>query len=197
MRPALRLLTIALVATSLACHRGPRSTDLSPPPSRATLRAMPGWYLKPPKDDQYVFGAATAVSQDLQIAIDKAQAEGRNILAQQLEVKYGSLTKRFAEETGRAADSQLLDQYTSVYKATVSQVLYGSRARQQEVKPEGGVYRAYVLMELPTGEAAKRLMEQVKANEQMYTRFRASEAFKELDAEVQRYEAWKRSQKMP
>ena len=94
-------------------------------------------------------------------------------------------------------DSQLLDQYTSVYKATVSQVLFGSRPRQQEVKAEGRAYRAYVLMELPTGEAAKRLMEQVKANEQMYTRFRSTEAFKELDAEVQRYEAWKRDQKLP
>ena len=54
------------------------------------------------------------------------------------------------------------------------------------VKAEGGVYRAYVLMELPTGEAARRLMEQVKANEQLYTHFRSSEAFKELDAEVLR-----------
>jgi hypothetical protein len=136
MRLLARLTLAVLVPALVACHRGPSTTDLSPPPSRATLRGMPGWYLKPPRDAQYVFGAATAVSQDLQIAIDKAQAEGR-------------------------------------------------------------AYRAYVLMELPTGEAAKRLMEQVKANEQMYTRFRSTEAFKELDAEVQRYEAWKRDQKLP
>jgi len=38
-------------------------------------------------------------------------------------------------------------------------------------------------------------MDQVRANEQMYTRFRATEAYKELEAEVQRYEAWKRTQK--
>lgn len=49
-------------------------------------------------------------------------------------------------------------------------------------------------MELPLGEASKRLMDQVRANEQMYTRFRATEAFKERDAEVQRHEAWKRDQ---
>ena len=91
-------------------------------------------------------------------------------------------------------DAQLLDQYTQVYKATVSQVLYGSRARQQVVRSEGPVYRVYVLMELPTGEMSRRLVEQMRANEQMYTRFRATEAFKELDAELQRYEAWKRSQ---
>ena len=92
MRLLARLTLAVLVPALVACHRGPSTTDLSPPPSRATLRSMPGWYLKPPRDAQYVFGAATAVSQDLQIAIDKAQAEGRNLLAQQLEVKYASLT---------------------------------------------------------------------------------------------------------
>jgi hypothetical protein len=190
-----RLVLIASATLAVAgCHRAARSTDLSPPPSRETIRNMPDWYLKPPKDNQYVMGTATAVSQDLQVAINKAQAEGRAAVAQQLEVKYGLLSKRYSEETGRSVDSQLLDQYTQVYKATVSQVLYGSRARQQIVRPEGNVYRAFVLMELPIGEASKKLMEQIKANEQMYTRFRAAEAFKELDAEIQKYEAWKRQQ---
>jgi hypothetical protein len=52
-------------------------------------------------------------------------------------------------------------------------------------------------MELPLGEMSRKLMEQLKANEQMYTRFRATDAFKELDAEIQRYEAWKREQGVP
>lgn len=185
---------IALLVVA-GCHRTPNAADLTPPPSRETIKNLPKWYLKPPKDDKFAFGAATAVSQDLQVSIDKAQAEGRNLVAQQLEVKYGALTKRFVEETGRNVDAQLLDEYTQVYKATVSQVLYGSRPREQTVRAEGPVYRAFVLMELPLGEASKRLMEQVRANEQMYTRFRATEAFKELEAEIQRYEAWKRSQK--
>jgi hypothetical protein len=190
---------LALIAalSMTGCHRSASKSGMLPPPSRETVKHLPDWYLKPPKDNNYLFGAATAVSQDLQVAIDKAQAEGRNLVAQQLEVKYGSLTKRFVEETGKSVDSQLLDQYTSVYKGTVSQVLYGSRPRQATVRAEGPVYRAFVLMEVPTGEAAKKLMEQVKANELLYTRFRASEAFKELDAEIQKYEQWKRDQRIP
>ncbi len=186
---------VSIVALLSACHHAPRSTELTPPPSREVLRNLPGWYTKPPTDNNYLFGPATAVSRDLQISINKAQAEGRNLLAQQLEVKYGALNKRFTEEVGRAGDAQLLDQYTQVYKAVVSQVLYGSRPRQQVLRTEADVYRAFVLMELPLGEMAKKLMDQIKAQEQLYTRFRASEAFKELDDEVQRYEAWKRTQK--
>ena len=192
MRLSLLLIPLILLP---ACRRGPNAADLTPPPSRETVRNLPKWYLKPPKDDKFAFGTATAVSQDLQISIDKAQAEARNVVAQQLEVKYGSLTKRFVEETGRNVDAQLLDEYISTYKATVSQVLYGSRPREQTVRAEGPVYRAFVLVELPLGEASKRLMDQVRANEQMYTRFRATEAFKELDAEIKRYEEWKRTQR--
>lgn len=190
-RPALSLL-LAIAA----CHHGPRSTDISPIASRETIRNLPGWYLKPPTDKNYLFGAATAVSRDLQVAINKAQAEGRNALAAQVEVKYGALNKRFTEEVGREG-SQLLDQYTQAYKAVVSQVLYGSRSRQQTLRTEGDVYRAVVLMELPIGEMSKKLLEQIRAQEQLYTRFRASEVFKELDAEVQRYESWKRDQGIP
>jgi hypothetical protein len=192
------LAVLALAGLALAACRSARGpADLAPPPSRETVKNLPSWYLKPPRDDKFVFGPATATSQDLQVAINKAQADGRLALAQQLEVKYAALTKRFAEEVGRGQDSQLLDQYTQAYKATVSQVLYGSRPREQKVAPEGPIYRATVLMELPLGEASKRLMDQLKANEQMWTRFRASEAFKELDAEIQKYEAWKKEKGIP
>lgn len=190
LRPALLTLLAA------ACSHAPRSTDIAPVASRETIRNLPGWYLKPPTDRDYLFGAATAVSRDVQVAINKAQSDGRNALAQQLEVKYGALNKRFTEEVGREG-SQLLDQYTQAYKSVVSQVLIGSRARQQTLRTEGDVYRAVVLMELPVGEMSKRLLEQLRAQEQLYTRFRSSEAFKELDAEVQRYEAWKRDQPIP
>ena len=179
-----------------ACSHGPRSTDIAPVASRETIRNLPSWYLKPPTDKDYLFGTATAVSRDVQVAINKAQADGRKELAHQLEVKYGALNKRFTEEVGREG-SQLLDQYTQAYKAVVSQTLIGSRARQQTLRTEGDVYRAVVLMELPVGEMSKRLLEQLRAQEQLYTRFRSSEVFKELDAEVQRYESWKRDQGIP
>ena len=189
-----RLFPACLVALAIGCSRAPKpAPDLLPPASRETVRNLPGWYLRPPRDDNYLFGAATAVSRDVQVAINKAQADARSAIAQELEVKYGALNKRFVEEVGREG-AQLLDQYTQVYKAVVSTSLYGSRPRQQELRTENSLYRATVLMELPVGEMSKRLLEQLRAQEQVYPRFRAGEAFKELDAEVQKYEAWKRQQ---
>ena len=160
--------------------------------SAATLRGMPKWFRSPPKnDDRFMYAPATATPQDVQVAINKAQAEGRAGLANQLEVKYSALTRRFVEETGIARDAQLLTEYEQTYKSVVSQVLYGTAAKEQQFQIDGGVYRAWVLMELPVGEASKKLLEQIRAQEQMYTRFRATEAYKDLNSEVEKYDAWK------
>jgi hypothetical protein len=40
-------------------------------------------------------------------------------------------------------------------------------------------------------------MQQIKKNNEMYTRFRSSQAFKDLDSEVQKYEEWKKAQQAP
>ena len=49
-------------------------------------------------------------------------------------------------------------------------------------------------MEMPIGQANKELMSKIKANQNLYTRFRATQAYKELDEEIEKFEAWKREQ---
>ncbi|MDQ8154800.1 MAG: LPP20 family lipoprotein [Gemmatimonadota bacterium] len=185
------LLVLSALVVTACHHRAPEEGGAS----KATLKAMPKWFAKPPKDEKYLYAPATATSKDLQIARNKAEAEGRLQLGQQLEVKYSALTRRFAEETGEGAGAQLLQQYEQTYKAVVSQVLVGTKPKSSEFQVEDGVYRAWVLMELPVGAASERLLKQIQAQEQMYARFRASQAFKELNAEVEKYEQWKSGQK--
>jgi hypothetical protein len=128
------------------------------------------------------------------MAVNKAQTEGRNQIAQQLEVRFQGLSKRFQEEVGIGDDSQLLDEFTQVYKAVTSEVITGSRARNEETRPEGDVYRVYVLMEMPIGAANANLLARLRASEHLYTRIRAAEAFEELQKEVEDYEGWKGAQ---
>jgi hypothetical protein len=59
------------------------------------------------------------------------------------------------------------------------------------------MWRAYVMMELPLGAANAALLDEIKKNKELYTRYRASEAFKDLDSEVQKYEEWKQQQQQP
>ena len=187
-----RVALVLVAAGVAACHHAASPEGAA---SRATLRAMPGWFAKPPTNDRYLYAPATATSKDLQIALNKAEAEGRLQLGQQLEVKYSALTRRFAEETGEGTGAQLLQQYEQTYKAVVSQVLVGTRPKDTKFQIDDGVYRAWVLMELPVGAASERLLKQIQQQEQMYARFRASQAFKELNSEVEKYEQWKSGQK--
>jgi len=191
----LRFLLFLLAPTfAWACGGAPKTTDLSPAPSAGVVRDMPRWYSNPPEDRDYLLGPATATSRDMQVAVNKAQTEGRNQIAQQLDVRFSGLAARFQEEVGIGDDSELLDQFTQVYKAVTSEVVTGTRAREQEIIPEGGIYRVYVLMEMPIGAANAALVSRIRASEHLYTRLRASEAFRELEAEIAKYEQLKKEQ---
>ena len=67
---------------------------------------------------------------------------------------------------------------------------------KKEVSEEDGIYDSYVLVQYPIGAASEALMQQLKKKEELYTRFRASQAFEELDDEVKKYEEWKAKQGM-
>lgn len=177
------LLVLALAAT--AC--GGKPTTLTPTPQQTTA-SVPQWYARMPQDPNYIFATATATSRDLQTAVDKAEIDARNKIAQQIGTKLSGYQKRFKEEIGVADSSEYMETFTQAIKTVTSEVLNGSRAKEQDVRPEGQVYRAFVLMEMPIGPANAQLMQKIRQNQAMYTRFRASQAFAELDKEVEKYE---------
>jgi len=183
-------LMLLLAAVSCASHKQKASTA----PKSVPKFDAPGWYVDPPKDNDRLIGVATATSRDLQTAIDKAKQDGRVEIARQLDLRVGGLSKRFVEETGLNEDAELLSMFTQVSKTVVSDSLNGTRLVQQELDREGGTYRAYVEMEMPIGEANARFLDKIRSHERLHTRVRASEAFEELDKEVQAYEEWKRKQ---
>ncbi|MCZ6759299.1 MAG: LPP20 family lipoprotein [Gemmatimonadetes bacterium] len=187
----MKRLDLLILAAIVACGTPATNTDLTPRASREVVAALPMWFNNPPTDSNYVFGAASATSRDLQLAVNKAQTAGRNDIAQQLETRFSSMARRFQEEVGIGDDSELLDQFTQVYRSVTDQMLIGSRVREQQVQPEGQIYRAYVLMEMPIGAVSEALLERIRGRENMYTRFRAAEAFSDLESEVENYQVWK------
>ncbi len=155
---------------------------------------MPEWYTSVPTDPNYLLAANTASSQDMQLALDKATTAARAEIGRQVELKVNAMQKKFDEETGIGQDAQLLQQFTSATKIVVSTSLSGSRVRHQKHLKDGTMWRAYVLAEYPIGAANEALLQAIKKNQEIFTRLRASQAFKELDAEVSKYEDAKKTQ---
>ena len=155
---------------------------------------IPEWFFTLPEDPNYVFAAKTATSQDMQLAIDKATTDARAEIGRTIELKLEGLQKSFDEEVGVRENATLLSQYTQATKTVVSTSLSGSKVKDKEFFKDGEIWRSYVLVEYPIGEANDAFVKQIKKQEELYTRFRSSETFKELEDEVTKYEEWKEKQ---
>jgi hypothetical protein len=137
-----------------------------------------------PGDINMLSAEATGTSQNYQIAIDKAKMDARVEMTQQLNAYVQALIKKFDEEVGLTEDSELLGLYSKTAKIVVDQALVGSHVTKKDVKEDGNIYRATVVMEAPLGKARKRLLEQIKASDALYGRLSNSKSFKELEEEV-------------
>jgi len=154
---------------------------------------IPDWYLHKPTDPNYIYESASAVSKDLELSVSKASTDARAKVGQAIEIKLNNMQKKFDEEVGTGDNANLLQQFTQATKTVVSTVLSGSNVAKKEIKKEGLGFRAYVLVEYPIGAAAQAFQKQLSQRQELYTRFRASESFKELDEEVKKYEEWKKN----
>ena len=163
--------------------------------SQTDTGEIPEWYTNPPTSSDYIYAARTATSRDLQVAVDKATTDARTEIGRIVETKVAGLQKNFNEEVGVGENSQLLQQFTEAQKTVVSTALNGSQIKENKTLKDGENWRAYVLVEYPIGMANAAFLQQLKKQEELYTRYRSSETFKELEKEVEKYEAWKENQK--
>ena len=150
----------------------------------------PAWYAEVPEDAGYYYAAAMDESSSMSMATKTAKQRARTELAQQMGTKIESLEKLFEEEVGTDGDSELLESFTSVSKAVTSEMLNGAKEAEKETRQlDNGQFRVYVLMGINLNDTNKALLEKIKAEEHLYTRFRASKAHAELAEEIAAYEA--------
>ncbi|MDW7680772.1 MAG: hypothetical protein SCK70_09420 [bacterium] len=145
----------------------------------------------PDEDPNFLYAVGMGESANLQLAIDKASTNARVEIGRQLTIKVENLMKVFLEEVGDT-DPELSEFSSSTTKTVVSTEMMGSKVKDQKYLQKGGKYQARVLVEYPIGAANASLVDQMKKNRNMYDRFRASESFKELEAEVEKYEQYKK-----
>jgi len=194
MEYKMRFTTAVLILLSillLAGCAGKKQTTLIPEPTKETMESIPNWYMSPPTDPNFLFATGTATSRDMQLARDKAADQARMGIAKTVETKFNGLSKRFQEEVGTGEDAQYLDMFTQATKAVVSTMLSGATIDKADMNPESGVFRAYVLMKMPIGASSQALLNKLKQQEQMYTRFRSTQVFEELEKETEKFQNWK------
>ncbi|MGE5476672.1 MAG: hypothetical protein ACM3Q1_08470 [Bacteroidales bacterium] len=151
-----------------------------------TVSDAPSWYLAPPKDDVSLYGAGTATSADLQMAVDKATLTGKRVVADRLKSLLSAKMKDYASESGAGEDARVQSEVERVTSNVVAEAnMSGYQVTKTEVKPQGTQYRAYVLVQYPLGAANRVLVDQTRKNEVLESKLRASKAFQDLEQEIQ------------
>lgn len=130
-----------------------------------TMDEMPKWYLEVPTSDYAVYAAGTSTAKDPQYAIEKAVLRAKITLADRLDGQLSQQNKSVvADET---------EVGTQVTKNVIQDVnVAGYRVKQKELQLEGGVVRAYVLLEYPIGgynDVLKYKEEQTKQSRKQKT----------------------------
>ncbi|MBM3216018.1 hypothetical protein FJZ36_14005 [Candidatus Poribacteria bacterium] len=156
--------------------------------------AVPGFYENPPQSDDALYGVGVGMSSDLQMARTMATEAARVEIARAAETKVNALFKQFREQVNGVEEGEFLQLAADVSKTVTSFVTTATRVSKQEMKREKNGYRVYTLLEMPVGEANAAMVNRIRAQQNLYTRFRASQAFSELERDVAEYEKWKREQ---
>jgi hypothetical protein len=153
---------------------------------RTSVEEAPAWFINPPKDDFSISAPGTATSGDMQLAIDKAVLSAKRSLADTLNGLLSSKMKEFVSESGAAEDPAITRESERVTTNLITETnLAGYSRTQSKVVPQGGQYRAYVLLQYPMGSANRVLVDRVKENRVLEGKLRATKAFQDLEKEIQ------------
>ena len=181
------IFTLSFIAFNCS-NSGP---DLSPEPTRKVMKNIPDWFLNTPTKDGFRYETATATSQDLQLAINKATLDAASRLAATINSEMEGYTKRVQEENGLGADSDILDRYSQTQGQIIATALQDYSVAKKELLEEKSnnqdIFRAYVLFEWDEGAAHKRLLDKIKADKEVYDAMRASELIQEMENKVEAY----------
>ena len=150
---------------------------------------LPDWYLNPPEDnEEFLYTIGESESQVRGTARDQARVSAQGAMAQKLGTTVESLQRLFEEELSSAEEDNYRSSWTNAIRSITEQELTGGTEESVDfiVHEETGRYEAFVLYKLPVGYARSQLENSLAQEEELYIRFRESEAFEELDEHLER-----------
>ncbi|HPF08683.1 MAG: hypothetical protein PHU99_02575 [Candidatus Cloacimonetes bacterium] len=183
-----KVLFIALVVSLVFLMAACGSNKPKGPKAEGELVYRPTWWSSQNEAD-YVctYGQGTNLSETS--SMNTAKANALQEAAQYVEVEVQSMIKSFEEEAG-VYNPQLLALSSSVVKAVSSARFSGTvtgKVETRKVNENGGErYKTWMQIKIPKSEIMNNLMTNIKNEEALYNQFKASQAFQELERELQK-----------
>lgn len=147
---------------------------------------MPSWYTNIPKEDDAVYAVGTAVTPDLQLAVDIAVLSAKTTLADRVDSRIRSQLKTFKTKLGTSDfDAEVQNNFEQVTRNLIADAdVAGYSVKEQKIIQNGTQYRAYVLLEYKNATANAVIKTRISQNQYLLDKLRETRAFKELDDNV-------------
>jgi len=144
---------------------------------------QPDWW-QVQDSDEYVqtFGMATKASRN--ISYDAAYSNAMLQAAQYVQAYVKGMVKNFEQEAG-VTNPQVLALTSKVVKVIADAKFNNSMVTKQEtILTQDNRYQTFVRVSILKDAINKKLANQIKNEEALYNEFKATQAFKELDGEI-------------
>ena len=188
------LATVSVVALTLgACAANQPQSMVDTPEIRyqtgkveRAVSIIPSWYSEMPEKKGSIFTVGSATAPDLQLAVDIATLNGKVVLADRINGKLKAMTKSWMAKFGQSdVDTRVMSEIEKVAKNVIANVdVAGYSPVKTDVSAAGTQFRAFVLLEYSDKEASKIIFNRLRKDRLVYSRLRSTEAWKELDREV-------------
>tara|TARA_R100001126_G_scaffold100661_1_gene79186 strand:+ start:579 stop:1247 length:669 start_codon:yes stop_codon:yes gene_type:complete len=152
-----------------------------------TNSLVPEWFLNHDEEEGTIFSNGTGAAPDIQLSIDIAVLNAKTVLADRLNGKLSSMTKNYIAKVGQAnKDIGLIEELEKTARNLIAEVdVSGYKVSKMEVNPVGTQFRTFVQLEYNEETAEKILMQKLWKKRNKVSKYRAKEAFKELDNKVE------------
>ena len=144
-----------------------------------SIEQAPGWMTKLPVSDNAVYANGTGVSNDMSMADYKAKMFAYGKICTAAGGRVSQQAKIFMQDTGSAS----LETSELAIKSMCPAVdITGVETKEIKRISEGGRFRSYVLVALPTGDANQLQQRKDRLKLQDRAVVRSDQAFREMDA---------------
>ncbi|OVE75587.1 hypothetical protein BVX97_04155 [bacterium E08(2017)] len=137
-----------------------------------------------------IAACATANARNVDLALDSATTRGRQALATLVNEQLESLKSSFEKEIGRGKGAEFDILFNTANQTILAKYIQGCIPKDIQCDTKSGATTAFAFMVLDPKIIPEAFNTQANTQRHLYTRFKASHAFEDLNKRVAKYQKW-------